>query len=862
VTSRTPKEIRSEVARVIVETFNHVDLDGDGSVRFSEFLKYHQSFAAQGMDEIAPSEETLEVQFRKYDVDSSQTLDKGEFECYMQGALDVLGARKFVETCKRLIEEDVERIRMQTQGYNRLATLQLVEHAAAVQYYTHQMVDVAERFLAARADPNFVDRNGSHALLYAAPKSNELFVVSLMEARADPRIHNLQFECAAFCASHVRDMDVLRALLIPMSAQELDRVKSKSAMDMEERERASEALVRHVADATTEQVRHLIAKRADINFRDDAGWTPLSSAVFWNRQDILEILLNMHTSPSTVKLRMELRNGRGRTALHIAARKGYANLVPPLVRVRADIDSQDIDGWTPLHHAAFNGMDEVFICLIEASCDMTLQDRNGLTPWMVTRLPSRSSNLSEKTLKTLEPPEAIAYSKAILPILKDEMTLYDKLQTLLGLPGVNQNLRNLRLHEQFFDPNRGPNTIRIQKMWECLALPMIRRLRNGETDSDEPDPRLDDDVRDRLFHEIANRRREQKCFVLQWLRDTMGPRKSDSYNFDNRACLAEEWTAVIDEELRDFQREFEPMYQELLGTAGDLTSLPAEEWLVPQKNTQLVAHTIPVWAETMDPAGAFEAFRRVNVHAMSRDDDEALMEFMELVTIGYGFDTGQHFWKNCYKLWLAHFAQMIDADFHKKVQSVVERFNEVCAESGFTEASYKRGKPKTYESMRRKEAVFGEPSHETYEGRTVASKLLDVVRGSIVVNSPAAVVALINDFFKPLNLVQNRMEVVRVLNRFAETSDTLQGFRNVELNVYWEGGLRSSLCNRPDCNVHFAIIGEVQINLENFLAVNKRRHLLYENHRGAFDWRPDDDAPAPCSDEEMGCGRNRRYSSE
>ena len=54
----------------------------------------------------------------------------------------------------------------------------------------------------------------------------------------------------------------------------------------------------------------------------------------------------------------DLPDSRGRTALHVAARKGLSELVPLILGARGNPDARDGDGWTALHHAVFNGHTE------------------------------------------------------------------------------------------------------------------------------------------------------------------------------------------------------------------------------------------------------------------------------------------------------------------------------------------------------------------------------------------------------------------------------------------------------------------------------------------------------------------------
>merc|ERR1712190_426356 len=83
----------------------------------------------------------------------------------------------------------------------------------------------------------------------------------------------------------------------------------------------------------------------------------------------------------------------------------------------------------------------------------------------------------------------------------------------------------------------------------------------------------------------------------------------------------------------------------------------------------------------------------------------------------------------------------------------------------------------------------------------------DIVRGSITVKSPREVFLLI-ERFKQLELQENKMQVVRVVNRYSQKADTLQGYRNVEINIHWDGGMQPSFCGRQGRFLHLAFVGE------------------------------------------------------
>ncbi|ENN73128.1 hypothetical protein YQE_10269, partial [Dendroctonus ponderosae] len=60
----------------------------------------------------------------------------------------------------------------------------------------------------------------------------------------------------------------------------------------------------------------------------------------------------------------------GASALHVAAAKGYVNVMQVLLQCGADIDAQDTDGWSPIHAAAHWGQEEACRLLVEHLADL------------------------------------------------------------------------------------------------------------------------------------------------------------------------------------------------------------------------------------------------------------------------------------------------------------------------------------------------------------------------------------------------------------------------------------------------------------------------------------------------------------
>ncbi|XP_036133310.1 protein phosphatase 1 regulatory subunit 12B isoform X4 [Molossus molossus] len=196
------------------------------------------------------------------------------------------------------------------------------------------------------------------------------------------------------------------------------------------------ALHQACIDENFEMVKFLVENRADVNQQDNEGWTPLHAAASCGHLNIAEYFLSHGASVSIVNSEGEvpsdlaeepamkdllleqvkkqgvdleqarkeeeqqmlqdsrqwLNSGKiedtrqarsGATALHVAAAKGYSEVLRLLIQAGYDLDVQDHDGWTPLHAAAHWGVKEACSILAEALCDMDVRNKLGQTPFDV-----------------------------------------------------------------------------------------------------------------------------------------------------------------------------------------------------------------------------------------------------------------------------------------------------------------------------------------------------------------------------------------------------------------------------------------------------------------------------------------------
>lgn len=829
VDSRAEIEIFQRVLFKLADD-NHSD-----TIQFAEFVVLHRALMRLAGDQVENcdlkhlSDEDLERQFRTADSDHNMKLDYDEWVSYLDSVLSILGTRNFLKVCGAVVEEETQK-KEETKGrYDQIASSRMLDKVkqATSLFGGEQAVLDCEQLIAKRADPSYADSDGKNSLCFAAEKGDRSCVLMLMDANADPSSATKDLECPVFFAARARNLEVLRLLLLPETAH---------APFSDDHLKLSRELVHCMSSLADKQVRELIQKHADVNYKEESGWTALSAAVFWGKKDAVETILRLGNQGFGRHVRIDMQNPKGRSALHIAARKGRVELIPMLVPARADVDLQDGDGWTPLHHATFNGMDAVVEALIQAGASALAIASNGFTPYMMASLPSCSAQLRESTLKLIEPDDSVNFSKKILPILNGaSLKTYDKIEALQSLPTVNLNWKNLRLYEQYFHGRIGPNKVRLQKTYECLVQELIRRLRTDETDTDPTGPHLSDEMNAELVDESARRRRDQRNFLKQWFQDTMGPPISRDWHWESRESYRQELEECIQEEVLAYRQRFDDLYAKMKEQDGgeELCSLAADEVLASDYLLQTGAHPILPWLDTMSMPECFEALRCLQVRGMGKDEDESLMSFMDLICMDSDFETGKSFWRNVYKLWLVHYAQMIQTEFHQKVKAICKEFNAACAEQGYS-VTFKLPHSKTYSSMKRKEVSLLENCGPDAEVRYLASGILDVVRLSLMPNCPAAAMKLIDEYFRPL-AAKDHMSLVRIINGFHPDAHTRFGYRNVVLNVFLEGGIRATPCGRPNQQVHVAHIGEIQIVLAEFVAEKKRVHLIEKFLDGHFD---------------------------
>ena len=108
------------------------------------------------------------------------------------------------------------------------------------------------------------------------------------------------------------------------------------------------------------RVASLLRCRADVNARDERGWSPLIMAAKEGNASLLQLLLAAGAAPSAP-------DDASHTALRGAALFGHAECIRLLVEAGAAVNQSSERGKTPLMGAAMNGHAEALALLLRHS---------------------------------------------------------------------------------------------------------------------------------------------------------------------------------------------------------------------------------------------------------------------------------------------------------------------------------------------------------------------------------------------------------------------------------------------------------------------------------------------------------------
>ncbi|XP_067902148.1 protein phosphatase 1 regulatory subunit 12A-like isoform X2 [Heterodontus francisci] len=239
------------------------------------------------------------------------------------------------------------------------------------------------------------------------------------------------------------------------------------------------ALHQACIDENLDMVTFLLDHGANVNQPDNEGWTALHAAASCGFMDIAEYLIKQRANVAAVNsegelpidiaqgeamekllkvvikkqgidvevarkeeeqrmiqdARQWLNRGKlqdirhpktGASALHVAAAKGYLEVMKLLIQAGFDVNCRDNDGWTPLHAASHWGKEELCKLLVENLCNMQAINKVGQTAFDVA---------DESLLELLE---ELQKKQAVMKIEKEKQAKMEA--SLIELSNASQQL--------------------------------------------------------------------------------------------------------------------------------------------------------------------------------------------------------------------------------------------------------------------------------------------------------------------------------------------------------------------------------------------------------------------------------------
>jgi ankyrin repeat protein len=123
-----------------------------------------------------------------------------------------------------------------------------------------------------------------------------------------------------------------------------------------------------------QEASYLISKGGSVNQQDTTGQTALHWAAVRGSLPVIETLLRSDAD-------IEIKDNRGYTACHVAAQYGQtAALYHLALKWGIDVDAPDNDGRTPIHWAAYKGFADTIRLLLVLDARYSTPDKEGCTP--------------------------------------------------------------------------------------------------------------------------------------------------------------------------------------------------------------------------------------------------------------------------------------------------------------------------------------------------------------------------------------------------------------------------------------------------------------------------------------------------
>jgi len=275
------------------------------------------------------------------------------------------------DQCKNEAEFVQARDKKNAQGYSAL-------HLAA----RYNRVKVVQLLIDNRAPINDIDFDDKNTPLLLAAKYNMSDVANLLlDLNADATLSNKYGTTALHFACRRGNLQLCERLI--------DTGVEINATDNQ----GTSATPLHLAmlstgiQDSTEVVKLLINKGADVNAPDSEGERPIHYAAAEDAGDFITLLAKgaLKDFPPDQREKEQLKflnvtSTEKDTALHVAAQAGYEETVKTLVSIGASVNARTDTNQTPLHLAAVGGQTKVVRYLVMNNAKINALDDDQMTP--------------------------------------------------------------------------------------------------------------------------------------------------------------------------------------------------------------------------------------------------------------------------------------------------------------------------------------------------------------------------------------------------------------------------------------------------------------------------------------------------
>jgi ankyrin repeat protein len=246
--------------------------------------------------------------------------------------------------------------------------------------------ELVELLIANGADINGKDKGGYTSLYYAVWYENKDIVKLLITKGADVNLKPEKDYPPLHYAVWNEDLDMVKLLVAQGAKFDVKDQDAWTAFRYAAAQgnrdvveffitKGADVSSIHVAACMGDlaRVKRFVEEGADVDTKDELGWTPLYWAASTDQDNVAEFLIANGAD-------VNAKTNYNSTPLYQAAATGGLNFVKLLISKGADVNAEDKHGNTPLHSAASSGQKEVVELLISKGAIVDAKGRNGRTP--------------------------------------------------------------------------------------------------------------------------------------------------------------------------------------------------------------------------------------------------------------------------------------------------------------------------------------------------------------------------------------------------------------------------------------------------------------------------------------------------